>query len=77
MAFDTASTATGSPNFTTDSSAIQIGTTYKKSLCIEYTDATFTVKKPREAKWQHLGFLGPMIQAEVGDTIKVVFKKGL
>ncbi len=74
VSFDNASTAGGSPNFTTDSAAIQIGTTYKKTLYMEYTDATFTVKKPREAKWEHLGFLGPIIRAEVGDTINVVFK---
>jgi manganese oxidase len=74
IAFDNASTAAGSPNFTTDSAAVQIGTTYNKSLYMEYTDASFTVKKPREAKWEHLGFLGPIMRAEVGDTIKVVFK---
>src|SRR6266702_8508821 len=32
VAFDLASTAIGSPNFTANASAIQIGTTYKKSL---------------------------------------------
>ncbi|HEY6871371.1 MAG TPA: multicopper oxidase domain-containing protein [Geobacteraceae bacterium] len=74
VAFDIASTAIGSPNFTTDSAAIQIGTTYKKSLFQEYTSASFTVKKPRDAKWEHTGFLGPIIRAEVGDTIRVVFK---
>ena len=26
--------------------------------------------KPRPAEWEHLGFLGPVIHAEVGDTIK-------
>ncbi len=40
----------------------------------EYTDASFTQLKPRPAKWQHLGLLGPVIQAEVGDTIVVWFK---
>ncbi len=74
VAFDNASTAAGSPNFTIDSSAIQIGTTYKKTLFQEYTSASFTVKKPRAAKWAHTGFLGPVIRAEVGDTIRVVFK---
>ncbi len=74
VAFDNASTAAGSPNFTTDSAAIQIGTTYKKTLFQEYTSASFTVKKPRAAKWEHQGFLGPIIRAEVGDTIRVVFK---
>ena len=46
----------------------------KKALYREYTDATFTTLKPRPAEWEHLGFLGPLIRAEVGDTIKVVFK---
>ena len=29
------------------------------------------------AAWEHLGFLGPVIRAEVGDTIKIVFKNNL
>lgn len=49
----------------------QIGGQYKKALYFEYTDATFTSKKDKP---NHLGFLGPVIRAEVGDTIKVVFK---
>lgn len=52
----------------------RIGRVYKKALYREYTDALFTTLKQRPAKWQHLGALGPVIQAEVGDTIKVVFK---
>jgi FtsP/CotA-like multicopper oxidase with cupredoxin domain len=46
----------------------------KKALYREYTDNTFKTLKPRSAEWEHLGFLGPMIRAEVGDTIHVVFK---
>ena len=46
----------------------------KKALYREYTDATFATLKPRPAEWEHLGFLGPLIRAEVGDTIKVVFR---
>ena len=46
----------------------------KKALYREYTDATFATLKPRPAAWEHLGFLGPLIRAEVGDTIKVVFR---
>jgi FtsP/CotA-like multicopper oxidase with cupredoxin domain len=30
--------------------------------------------KPRPAAWTHLGILGPLLRAEVGDTIKVVFR---
>jgi FtsP/CotA-like multicopper oxidase with cupredoxin domain len=51
-----------------------LGRIYKKTVFREYTDATFTTLKPRDARWQHLGILGPMIRAEVGDTIQVVFK---
>jgi len=46
----------------------------KKAIYREYTDATFTTLKPRPPEWEHLGFLGPVIRAEVGDTIKVVFR---
>src|SRR5262245_61521228 len=46
----------------------------KKALYREYTDATFTTLKPRPPEWEHLGFLGPLIRAEVGDTIRIVFR---
>jgi hephaestin len=52
----------------------RIGSTYLKSLYREYTDASFTKLKPRPAEWEHLGDLGPVIHAEVGDTIEVTFK---
>lgn len=52
----------------------RIGPIYRKAVYHEYTDATFTRVKPRAAAWEHLGVLGPVIRAEVGDTIKVVFK---
>ena len=45
-------------------------TKYNKTRFIEYTDATFTAKKPQPA-W--LGILGPVIRGVEGDTIKVVF----
>lgn len=51
-----------------------IGAVYKKALYREYTDASFATPKPRPAQWAHLGALGPVIHAEVGDTIKVVFR---
>ncbi len=51
-----------------------IGRQAKKALYREYTDGTFTTLKPRPAEWEHLGFLGPLIRAQVGDTIKVVFR---
>jgi len=48
--------------------------TYLKAVYREYTDDSFTTLKPRPPEWEHLGILGPLIRAEVGDTIKVVFK---
>lgn len=52
----------------------QIGTRYQKALFREYTDLTFKTLKPRPAQWEHLGLLGPMIHAEVGDSIRIVFR---
>ncbi len=52
----------------------RIGKVYHKAIFREYTDGTFTQLKPRSAEWRHLGILGPLLRAEVGDTIKVVFK---
>jgi hephaestin len=54
--------------------ADRIGSTYRKALYREYTDASFTRLKPRDPRWETNGFLGPVIRAEVGDTIKVVFR---
>jgi FtsP/CotA-like multicopper oxidase with cupredoxin domain len=47
---------------------------YVKAVYREYTDATFTTLKPRLPEWEHLGILGPLIRAEVGDIVKIVFK---
>jgi FtsP/CotA-like multicopper oxidase with cupredoxin domain len=55
----------------------RVGTTYRKSLYQEYTDASFATLKPRPAAWSHLGFLGPVIHAEVGDRVRIVFKNHL
>jgi FtsP/CotA-like multicopper oxidase with cupredoxin domain len=52
----------------------RIGHVYVKSLFRGYTDATFRHRAPVPARWRHLGFLGPAIEAEVGDTIRVVFR---
>src|SRR5439155_5079954 len=46
---------------------------FLKALYREYTDETFKTLKPRTAEWEHLGILGPLIRAEVGDTVKVLF----
>jgi hephaestin len=51
-----------------------IGRVYLKALYREYTDSTFGELKPRAPEWEHLGFLGPLLRAEVGDTIRVVFR---
>jgi manganese oxidase len=52
----------------------RIGATYTKCLYHGYTDATFTHQLPRPADEQYLGLLGPVIRAQVGDTIKVTFR---
>jgi FtsP/CotA-like multicopper oxidase with cupredoxin domain len=65
---------TGHDAIYVDGGPDRIGKVYKKSLYREYTDGTFTTLKARPAAWEHLGMLGPVIHAEVGDTIKVVFK---
>ncbi|MFY9912286.1 MAG: multicopper oxidase domain-containing protein, partial [Candidatus Sulfotelmatobacter sp.] len=43
---------------------------WPKSRFIEYTDDTFTTKKP-QPDW--LGILGPVIRAEVGDEVVIEF----
>ena len=45
-------------------------TRHKKVRYVEYTDQTFTTRKP-QPEW--LGVLGPVIRAEVGDTVRVHF----
>jgi hephaestin len=57
----------------------RIGSAYYKILYREYTDATFTslridVDPAYRERWAHLGTLGPALQAQVGDTIRVVFR---
>ena len=52
----------------------RIGTVYRKAVYREYTDETFTQLKPRPAEWATAGILGPILRAEVGDTIKIIFK---
>lgn len=52
----------------------RIGAEYKKVVFREYTDGTFTEKKPRHSDEEHLGIMGPILKAEVGERIQVVFK---
>jgi hypothetical protein len=47
---------------------------YHKAIYREYTDATFKQLKAIPPQWEHLGILGPLIRAEVGDSIRVVFR---
>jgi hephaestin len=51
-----------------------IGKVYRKAMYREYTDATFIHLKPRPARDAYLGLVGPVVRAEVGDTIKIVFR---
>jgi len=52
----------------------RIGRVYVKAQYREYADSSFSALKPVPPEWEHLGILGPVIHAEVGDTIQVVFK---
>lgn len=52
----------------------RIGSVYRKAVYREYTDETFDAAKKRSKEWEHLGILGPLIRAEVGDTIVVHFR---
>ena len=47
---------------------------YHKAIYREYTDSTFKGLKIRSQQWEHLGILGPLIRAEVGDSVRVIFK---
>lgn len=52
----------------------RIGSRYTKCLYRGYTDDTFKTLEERPESEEYLGFLGPVIRAEVGDTVKVVFR---
>ncbi|KAK2879654.1 ferroxidase HEPHL1 isoform X1 [Channa argus] len=52
----------------------RIGPRYKKVVYREYTDGTFKTPKKRQPNQQHLGILGPIIKAEVGEQIVIAFK---
>jgi manganese oxidase len=51
-----------------------VSTIYRKVLYRAYTDSSFATLEFRPREWAHLGFLGPVIHAVVGDTIRVVFR---
>ncbi|CAL1573460.1 unnamed protein product [Knipowitschia caucasica] len=50
----------------------RIGGVYRKVIYAEYTDSSFTTKKPISP--EHRGILGPVLRAEEGDTLEVIFK---
>ncbi len=52
----------------------RVGRVWHKAIYREYTDSTFRTLKPRPPEWAHLGILGPLIRAGVGDTIVVLFR---
>jgi len=51
----------------------RIGSKYLKCRYREFTSQTFKYVKARTQHEKHLGFMGPTIRGEVGDTIKIVF----
>ena len=64
----------GQTKIWTEHTKDRIGKVYRKALFREYTDDTYTTEKKRPKEWEHLGILGPLIRAEVGDTIVVHFQ---
>ena len=63
--------------FWLESGPYRIGKVYKKALYREYTDESFTTLKPRPPEWEHLGILGPLLRAAVGDTIRIVYRNNV
>ncbi len=53
---------------------MQLGWSYHKAIYREYVDGTFRQLKSRAPEDVYLGILGPVIHAEVGDTVVVVFR---
>lgn len=52
-------------------------TVYKKVVFRKYLDSTFSTRDPRGECEEHLGLLGPVIRAEVGDVIQVSRPSGV
>jgi len=50
-----------------------VGSTYLKGQYIGYTNSSFTTPIETSEEESYLGLLGPILKAEVGDTIEVVF----
>lgn len=51
-----------------------IASRFLKARYREYTDSSFHTLKPIPPEWAHLGIMGPLLRAAVGDTIRVVFR---
>jgi FtsP/CotA-like multicopper oxidase with cupredoxin domain len=52
----------------------RVGRKCLKAIYREYTDASFATMKPRGPAEESHGILGPVIHAEVGDTITIAFR---
>lgn len=52
----------------------RIGSRYVKCIYRGYRDDSFGTRLERPESEQYLGFLGPVIRAEVGDTVTVTFR---
>uniref|UniRef100_A0A8C6IX29 ferroxidase n=1 Tax=Melopsittacus undulatus TaxID=13146 RepID=A0A8C6IX29_MELUD len=72
--WDYASNKSSVPNIYNISTEDQIGSKYKKVVYREYTNGNFTQRKVRTEEEEHLEILGPLLHAEVGDSVLVVFK---
>ncbi|XP_048190634.1 ceruloplasmin isoform X2 [Perognathus longimembris pacificus] len=57
-----------------DKEEFYIGSKYKKVVYRQYTDSSFKVPVERKAEEEHLGILGPLLHANIGDTVTIVFK---
>ena len=53
---------------------LQLGWSFRKAVYHQYTDGTFKHMTVRPADESYMGLLGPIIHAEVGDTIVIHFK---
>ncbi len=52
----------------------QFGWSYHKAIYREYTDGTFATLRQRPLAEAYLGLVGPVIHAQVGDTVVIVFR---
>ena len=64
-------------NYWMGSGPTQVGRVYKKAIYQEYTDSSFTDLVTRSPEWEHLCSRGSLLRAEVGDTIRIVYKNNV